>query len=123
MLQELSFEQMPASMVELHRKIDGLDEKLSEWVASKMAQDERLLSASEACKLFIPAISRLTLIRWTKADYLKEHRIGGRVYYKQSEVIDAAKHLQKYKSKVELEKSVNDKKKIGVTKSIKSSTK
>jgi len=102
MKRELSFEQVPASVAELHAKMDELTGKLSTLLETKEAQNERLLSAGEACKLFVPAISRLTLIRWTKADYLKEHRIGGRVYYKQSEVIDGAKHLEKYKSKLHI---------------------
>lgn len=99
MTQELTFEGIPAAVVELHRKVDDLAGRLSVLLDAKEAQDERLLSAGEACKMFVPAISRLTLIRWTKADYLIEHRIGGRVYYRQSEVIAAAKHLEKYKSK------------------------
>ena len=86
-------------MVELHKKVDSLSGRLSVFLDAKEAQDERLLSAAEACKLFVPAISRLTLIRWTKADYIKEHRIGGRVYYKLSEVTASAKHLEKYKNK------------------------
>ena len=98
---------MPAAVADLHKKVDELTGKLSALFETKEAQDERLLSATEACKLFIPAISRLTLIRWTKADYLKEHRIGGRVYYKQSEIIESAKHLEKYKSKVGAETGFN----------------
>ncbi len=96
---KLTLEQVPASVEELHQKIDKLAGKVSAIFETKEAQQERLLSATEACKLFVPAISRLTLIRWTKADYLREHRIGGRVYYKQSEVIDGATHLEKYKNK------------------------
>lgn len=99
MKQELTFEGIPAAVLELHRKLDDLTGKLSAIFEAKEALEERLLSAGEACKLFVPAISRLTLIRWTKADFLQEHRIGGRVYYRQSEVIEAAKHLEKYKSK------------------------
>ena len=99
MIQEkLTLEQVPEAVVELHKKFDSFNQKLTEWVAVAATQDEKLLSASEACKLFVPSISRLTLIRWTKADHLKEYRIGGRVYYKQSEIIEAAKHLEKYKS-------------------------
>ena len=99
MAQKLSFEQVPAAVEELHNKLDSLSGKLSVLFEAKGAQEERLLSAAEACKVFVPAISRLTLIRWTKADYLKEHRIGGRVYYKQSEIIESAKHLVKYKGR------------------------
>lgn len=99
MKQEGTFEGLPAAVAELHKKVDELAGKLTPLLDAREAQEERLLSAAEACKLFVPAISRLTLIRWTKADYLQEHRIGGRVYYRQSEVIDGAKHLEKYKNK------------------------
>jgi len=103
----LSFEGLPASVVELHNKVDTLANKLSTLFQEKEAQTEKLLSAAEACKVFVPAISRLTLIRWTKADLLKEHRIGGRVYYKQSEIIASAIHLQKYKTKIGAEEGIN----------------
>lgn len=106
---------MPAAVAELHNKVDNLTGKLSAFFEAKEAQEERLLSAGEACKLFVPAISRLTLIRWTKADYLKEHRIGGRVYYRQSEVIESAKHLEKYKNKQQSEARIID---IGKTRRI-----
>ncbi|MCF8450691.1 MAG: helix-turn-helix domain-containing protein [Taibaiella sp.] len=99
MVQKLTLEEVPAAVAELHTKLDDLTGKVAALFETKEAQDERLLSAGEACKMFVPAISRLTLIRWTKADYLKEHRIGGRVYYRQSQVIDAAKHIVKYKNR------------------------
>jgi len=101
MAQKGTFEELPTAVAELHQKIDDLTGRVAALLETKEAQDEKLLSATEACKLFIPAISRLTLIRWTKADYLKEHRIGGRVYYRLSEVIEGAKHLEKYKSKID----------------------
>ncbi len=93
-----SLEAVPQAVEELHNKFDALSEKLSSLVNKVAKQEEQLICASEACKLFVPAISRLTLIRWTKADHVKEYRIGGRVYYKRSQILDAAKHLQKYKS-------------------------
>lgn len=57
---------------------------------------ERLLSPIETCKLFIPSISKVALHRWTKSGFIPVHRIGGRIYYKQSEVIEAAKTVKKY---------------------------
>lgn len=58
--------------------------------------DEKLINTKEACGLFSPKISNVTLIKWTKAGKLKSYRIGGRVYYKSSEVIASATHLKKY---------------------------
>ena len=57
---------------------------------------EKLLSPTETCKLFNPSISKVALHRWTKAGFIPVHRIGGRIFYKQSEVIEAAKTVKKY---------------------------
>jgi hypothetical protein len=57
---------------------------------------EKLLSPAEACKLFTPSISKVALHRWTKNGLIPVHRIGGRIFYKQSEVIEAAKTVKKY---------------------------
>ena len=113
MKQEITFDKLPIAVAELHQKLDDLADRLTPLFDAKASQDERLISADEACKVFLPPISRLTLIRWTKADYLKEHRIGGRVYYKQSEIIESAKHLEKYKSKVGAETGFNNANKKG----------
>lgn len=58
--------------------------------------DEKLLSPEETRKVFDPPISKVTIINWTKAGKLTAHRIGGRVYYKRSEIIIAATMLKKY---------------------------
>ncbi len=58
---------------------------------------EKLLSPIETCKMFQPNISRVTLHAWTKDGRLQEHRIGGRIYYKYSEVINSLQTLKKYK--------------------------
>ena len=71
---------------------------IKEEISAKERQDfqEKLISASEACKIFNPAISKVTLHRWTEDKVLPVHRIGGRIYYKHSEVIEAAKRVKKY---------------------------
>ncbi len=61
-------------------------------------QEEKLLSPAETCKLFKPAITKATLTSWTKQGLLQEYRIGGRVFYRQSQVFAAAQNLSKYKS-------------------------
>lgn len=61
-------------------------------------QEEKLLSPAEACKLFKPTITKATLSSWTKQGLLQEHRIGGRVFYLQSEILASTKKLSKYKS-------------------------
>ena len=60
---------------------------------------EKLLSPAETCKLFEPAISKMTLTAWTNAGHLTRYQIGGRVFYKQGEILSAAKNLHRRKSK------------------------
>jgi hypothetical protein len=61
--------------------------------------EEKMISPAEAIKVFSPAISKVTLHTWTKSGRLKKYSIGGRVYYKRSEIIDAAKILKPYKNR------------------------
>jgi excisionase family DNA binding protein len=56
----------------------------------------RMLSPEEARKLFNPSVSRITIHRWTKDGKLPAYRIGRRVYYKESEVLEAVKVINKY---------------------------
>jgi excisionase family DNA binding protein len=64
----------------------------------KQENDEKLLSPAEACKLFVPAISRTTIDKWVADGRLKRYDLGGRVWFKQSEIFESAKSLKKYKS-------------------------
>lgn len=62
----------------------------------KTETEEKLLSAAEACKLFQPAISKVSLHRWTKDGLIPVHRFRGRIWYKQSDIIAASKSIRKY---------------------------
>ena len=64
----------------------------------KDKQEEKLLSPAETCKIFQPTISKVTLASWTSKGLLQDHRIGGRVFYKQSEVLNKLTTLRKYKN-------------------------
>lgn len=82
-----------SELVELFRPM------VHEEVKQLMSQQpERLLSPAETCKLFQPCISKVTLAAWTKKDLLTEHRIGGRVFYKQSEILQKVTILKRYKN-------------------------
>ena len=61
-------------------------------------QPEQLLSPAEACKLFNPPITKPTLKAWTDKGLLQDHRLGGRVFYKQSEILNSLQTLKKYKA-------------------------
>ena len=86
----------PEEMIEIIKPliVDAIREVLQE-------KDEKLLSPTEVCKLFVPAISKTTLASWTKQGYLTEYRIGGRVFYKMSEVFKKAKVLCRYSDKMD----------------------
>lgn len=60
---------------------------------------EKLLSPAEACKLFNPLISKVTLTKWTSDGLIPMQKIGGRVFYKFTDVIEAGTKLVKYKNK------------------------
>ncbi|MCA2854702.1 MAG: helix-turn-helix domain-containing protein [Chitinophagaceae bacterium] len=87
------------SPIPLPEILDGLRAIVKEEITSEhsKAVGEKLISPAEACKLFNPIISKVTLTAWTKAGHLRDYRLGGRVFYRQSEIIEAAKHLKKYK--------------------------
>ncbi len=59
--------------------------------------EERLLSPAETCKLFHPNISKVTLSAWERDGKLLAHRIGGRVYFKYSEVMASLNTIKRYK--------------------------
>lgn len=81
----------PEEMIEIIKPliVDAIREVLQE-------KDEKLLSPAEVCKLFVPAISKTTLASWTKQGLLNEHRIGGRVYYKLSDVLKRKRCVKRY---------------------------
>lgn len=88
-LSPISFEDLQASIREIIK---------SELMAKLNADHgERLLSPAEACKFFLPPITKPTISAWTKKGLLQDHRIGGRVFYKQSEILDSLQTLKKYK--------------------------
>jgi hypothetical protein len=81
----------PEEIVEMIKPliVEAIREALQE-------KEEKLLSPAEVCKIFVPAISKTTLAAWTKQGLLKEYRIGGRVYYKFSEIIERRKTISRY---------------------------
>ncbi len=81
----------PGDLIELLRPM--VHEEVKQ-VKSEMP--EQLLSPSETCKMFQPPISKVTLKAWTDQGKLQDHRIGGRVYYKASEVLTGLTTLRKY---------------------------
>lgn len=61
---------------------------------------EKFLSPKETRKLFNPEISLVTLDAWAEKGYIRKYHIGGRTYYKYSEILQALKSLKKYQRQV-----------------------
>ncbi len=66
--------------------LNGVREMLSEFILESNSED-KLLTRKEVAKLL--SISLPTLRSYVKRGLLKEHRIGARVLYKKSEVIES----------------------------------
>lgn len=90
--------QILLSGISSNQLVELLRPMIREEVRLVMAeQEEKLISPAEACKLFKPAITKATLASWTEKGWLQEHRIGGRVYYLQSEILASTLKLGKYR--------------------------
>ena len=61
-------------------------------------QEEKLISPAETCKIFVPNITKATLKKWTRLGLVNEYRLGGRIFYKQSEILEKSKTLKRYKN-------------------------
>jgi hypothetical protein len=86
---------LPISLDALLKKVQEIVTKVLEGNQEDKFQ-AMLLSPAEACKLFNPKISKVTLHEWTKKGLIPSHRIGGRVFYKVSELIESARPIKKY---------------------------
>lgn len=57
-------------------------------------ESEKFISPAEACRMFVPAITRPTLDKLCREGILTKQFVGARVFFKQS---DIEKALQSYK--------------------------
>lgn len=85
--------------IDLNELLDAIRQIVSEELSRKGKQitEDKLYSASEAVKLFVPEISRQTLHAWTKSGLIPMYKIGGKNFYKYSEILIATKTLKRYK--------------------------
>ena len=60
---------------------------------------DTLVSPAQACEMFTPKISLVTLSKWTKDGLIPSQKIGGRVWYKQSDLLSAGTKLRRYHAK------------------------
>jgi excisionase family DNA binding protein len=66
-----------------------------ELEAREQKEDEKMLSVSEVSTLF--GVTKATVYNWTTEGKLSKYKVGGKVFWKYSEVMEAAKQLKKYK--------------------------
>jgi hypothetical protein len=64
--------------------------------AQLQLQQEKFLSPTETCSLFQPKISKSTLNAWTSKGILKSYRLGGKVFYKLSEILESLSSVKRY---------------------------
>lgn len=93
-----SIPQNATVLVPYSELIPSLQHLIREEVRARQVEElqEKLLSPKETCKLFNPAISLVTLDTWADKGLLNKYHIGGRTYYKYSEVINSLQSLKKY---------------------------
>ena len=86
------------SPISLDALIKQIRDVVREEVKAELQkEEEQLVAPSEACKMFVPAISERTLFDWASQGLIQKHRLGGRTYYKRSEIVASLKSLKKYK--------------------------
>jgi hypothetical protein len=59
--------------------------------------NEKLLSPKETCEMFHPKITTATLKNWTDDGLIQDHWLGGRKFYKYSEILKSLVTLKRYK--------------------------
>jgi hypothetical protein len=68
-----------------------------ELLAKDEAKEEQLISPDKVCSIFQPKITRPTLQSYTDQGLIKSYRLGGRVWYKYSEIMNAIREIKRYK--------------------------
>lgn len=58
----------------------------------ELKTEEKLLTTKDVCQLF--SKTKATIINWRKKGLLQAHKIGSRIFYKESECIQALEKLE-----------------------------
>ena len=75
------------------RIANKIEERLTEWTPN--TKKERYYTRRQLSELL--SIDLATLHRWSKSGQLPSHRLGGRVYYKQSDLDSEMKRVPNLK--------------------------
>jgi Helix-turn-helix domain len=79
-----------------------ISSRIIEKLPATHKEEEKLYSPEEACRLFHPVISKSTLHNWATQGLIPNQKIGGRIYYKLSDVITAGATLKKHRRTTDL---------------------
>lgn len=90
-------EQIIITTLSPHELVEVFRPMFKEILQELQSEKEEFLSPAQTCKIFVPPLSKTTLAAWTKQGRITEHRIGGRVFYKLSEILEKSKTLLRYK--------------------------
>jgi excisionase family DNA binding protein len=69
---------------------------LKGFANTSQPDDEKLLTREETAKILL--VSLVTLWDWTRKDFIPAYRIGNKVRYKKSEVLEALQKMNKFSS-------------------------
>ncbi len=61
-------------------------------------EQEKLLSPAKVCERFEPRLSKTTLTKWADQGLIEKYQMGGRTFYKLSEILQKSKTLKRYKN-------------------------
>ena len=91
-------DQIILSSISIDQLKSVIADVVQEGIRASQSREEaaKFLSIAETCKLFKPSISRGTLHNWTKGGVLKSYPIGGKVFYKYSEILESMGRIKKY---------------------------
>ena len=70
---------------------NSVNEEISNLINSTKAQQEQLMTLSEACDFL--HVSKVTIHKWKKLKKIQSYRIGRKIYFKRQELINALNNL------------------------------
>ena len=78
---------LPVTLDELKKElISGIREELEISSKPNFSQED-FIKSDKACEIL--GISKVTLTEWRKRGLINYHKIGSRVFFKRSEILDA----------------------------------
>jgi hypothetical protein len=89
------------NLTDLTSNIERSMEKLLEKALARTV-DEKLLSIEEVRKMFVPTISKSSIVTYTKQGKLRSYWLGGKLVYRRSELLQDITKIRNYSLKTTL---------------------